>query len=53
MRFEVKRISGSFNGRTTDPDSVNRGSTPFPPANHFNNLAQLFGSAKVAHTPIA
>ena len=24
---------GSFNGRTTDSDSVNRGSNPFPPAN--------------------
>ncbi len=23
---------GSFNGRTTDSDSVNRGSTPRPPA---------------------
>ena len=33
--FQTERaniIGGSFNGRTTDSDSVNRGSTPFPPA---------------------
>ena len=35
MRF---MIGGSFNGRTTDSDSVNRGSSPRPPANFFNDL---------------
>jgi hypothetical protein len=31
-------VGGSFNGRTPDSDSANRGSTPRPPANLFNNL---------------
>ena len=34
------KIGGSFNGRTTDSASVNRGSTPRPPANGFRALAK-------------
>ena len=26
------KVGGSFNGRTTDSDSVNWGSNPYPPA---------------------
>jgi hypothetical protein len=29
---KVKKIGGSFNGRTADSDSVNPGSNPGPPA---------------------
>ena len=31
-------VGGSFNGRTPDSDSANRGSTPRPPANHIEAL---------------
>ena len=42
--FNVLRdfeIGGSFNGRTTDSDSVNRGSTPFPPAINKNGVGSF------------
>ena len=35
------KIGGSFNGRTTDSDSVNRGSTPRPPAIEQRSLQNI------------
>jgi hypothetical protein len=39
FRYSNTKIGGSFNGRTTDSDSVNLGSNPGPPARDFKGVS--------------